>query len=113
VRRRQPNLAGRGELQAVGDQVAQDLGQEDRIGDQLRYPRRVDDQDGVGTARDRPQRAGQGGEDVGQPYRFEVWFELARLGLGQVQQLVHQLQQRVGGRVDELEFVVLFLGQRI
>ena len=99
------HLSALGELQRVADEVH----------DHLAQPHRVADEDAVVTALDRqvealaPGDGQQGGDhlggDVGRPERALGQGHRGGLGLGQVQDVVEQLEQRLpraAGQGDEL-----------
>ena len=102
-----------GELEGVGQEVAQDLLQAVRVGEhglgQVRVP--LDDEGHAlfrGHALEDPLQVGHDGRER---HLFQVQLDLARLDLGQVEDLVDQAQQVRPGGVDGRGGLLLLGGE--
>ena len=103
-----------GELQGVGDEVAQDLRNLALVGVQHRpsppAPRRPATRRVVGQQR--PQHAAQGAEQGRRLELLRPEDHFAGLDLGQVEQVVDQLRQVLGRLADEVDLLLL-LGRQV
>ena len=109
----QPHRALRGELQRVGQQVAQHLGEQHLVGAQPRHRRLLDHEVHLGPGGQRPQGAAQLAEDGPQVDVGEVRLDPAGLRLGQVEQVVDQRQQVGRGAADQLDLAALVVGELV
>ena len=108
---REPDLAVVGELHGVRQEVAQDLLEALLVGDDRGRQRRVavDREAQALLLGERAERALHVVAQVDQRELAEVEVHLARLDLGQVEDVVDQREQVVAGRVDRLGELDLLL----
>ncbi|OFA07223.1 hypothetical protein DUGA2_05550 [Duganella sp. HH101] len=101
------DVAARGELECVADQVDQDLAQAQRVAQQVgRHVRRRPDHQFQSALRGPPrEQVGQLAQGVGQVEGQRLQFQLARFDLGEVQHVVDDLQQALAGAADLAEVV--------
>ena len=106
---RDPDLTLFGELQGVGDEVAEDLRDLPLVGlEGLDRRRLVEGQrDRRGGVDQRPEHPPEGGEEVGRLERFGVDIDPARLHLGQVEQVIHHLREVLGRLEDVAGLAIL------
>ena len=107
-----PHFALLGELQRVGDEVAQDLRnlafvgvEQGHVGRSSKSARRV-------AGQQRPQHAAQGAEQARLPrIRPGRDHDLARLHLGQIEQIVDQLGEILRRFADEPDLLALLVAE--
>ena len=111
-RRPDPHLAALGELDRVGDEVAQDLRHLAFVGVERRHVRRILEHQRDGIAdQQRPQHAAQRAEQRCDGERRRHHDDLAGLHLGEVEQIVDQLGQVLGRLADEADLRLLLRRQ--
>ena len=99
-----------GELDGIADQVREHLPQAHRIADERRRDLRRD----VGhdleplLVRAKGERTDRIGDQIAEIERDGFELELARLDLREVQNVVQDLQQRIGRRLHERQALALF-----
>ena len=111
--RRHAHLAALGELERVGDEVAQDLRHLRLVGVERRHvapaPRRRASTDSfTSSGRSMPRSAPNRCPTSNSIGRID---DLPGLDLGEVEQVVHQLAERVGGLADEGDLALLLGGE--
>jgi hypothetical protein len=111
---RDPHLPLLRVLQRIGDEVAQDLRDLRLVGEEGREVVRLLDHqlDRLGLGQERPEHAAQRAEEVRHAELGGADRDLARLHLGQVEDVVDDLGQRLGAVHDETDLLVLLDGER-
>ena len=106
------DLAALGELERVRDEVAEDLRHLRFVGVQRRnLLGLLEDERHRLAHQQRPQHAAQRAEQVADVELDRADDDLARLDLGEVEQVVHQLAERVGRLADEGHLPLLLGGE--
>ena len=107
------DLAGLGELDRVGDEIAQDLGDLALIRHQRRQAAGLlEDESDVIADQQRAQHAAQRAEQIGGLELGRAHHRLAGLDLGDVEQIVDQLGQVLRRLADEIDLPLL-LGRQL
>jgi hypothetical protein len=108
-----PDLAALGELERVREEVAQDLRHLALVRAQERHVFGLLEHEGHRLVHEqRAQHAAQGGEEVPEIELRRPHDRLARLHRREVEQVVHQLGQVVGGLADIAHLPALLRGER-
>jgi len=110
--RRHPHLAALRELQGIGDEVAEDLRHLALVGvESGKAVRRLEDETQRLADEERPQHAAQGTEHA-LPLELDgTNGDLARLHLGQIEEIVDELGEGMRSLTDKSDLLELFRGE--